>query len=529
LEKLLKFTFENFHIFAQCETHENEMFRKKGFAWIKELRQWATPFSAKARAFLPQMNEAERALFKEHVNLEKITYELSGALDSEYSFSDALFPYQKAGVHFLIDRHSVLLADQMGLGKTLQVIDAMNHIDPQSVLIICPASIKNVWKDEIKKWGRLNLSVSIWGKDTKAISGINIVNYDVLKKFSFLLHAVKWDVLVLDEAHYIKNPNAIRTVSVCGGRIKSKNTYGRKHEPIEAKRKYALTGTPILNRPSELYSVLKFLLPYGFPSKTEYLKRYCDLKLVHGRWDSSGASNLEELQRFLRSSIMIRRVKEDVLTDLPPKIRQIVEVEPSAAVKRKLDAELKNLDETDYRNAVKALDFPKRLSFDCISSLRKETATSKIDIAIKHLRECLESGKVIAFCHHKAVAEGLASAFKFLAVSVTGETPIKKRAENVKAFQEDSSVRLFIGNIEAAGVGLTLTASSHVVFVESAWEPGKMNQAEDRAHRIGQKSSVLIQHLVWADSLDAYMAKTVISKQETIEGAVDVLTGDFLR
>jgi SWI/SNF-related matrix-associated actin-dependent regulator 1 of chromatin subfamily A len=314
------------------------------------------------------------------------------------------------------------------------------------------------------------------------------------------LRAQKWDVLILDEVHYLKNPKARRTANVFGGKVGDTIL-----KPIISKRNLALTGTPVLNRPKEIYGVLKFLCPFGFPVKRDFLERYCNLHLDEfGRWNDMGASNLEELQKKLRCTVMLRRDKSQVLKELPPKTRQVIEIEPGESLKKKL---VKEYEEASFK------DF--KIEFDDVSSMRKETGLAKVKHAIAFLENAIaQSGKVVAFAHHKDVIKAISD--KLPSVVVTGDTPLKRRNENVEAFQNNPNIKLFLGNIQAAGVGITLTASSHVVFIEGSWTPGELSQAEDRVHRIGQTQNVLIQHLVWAESLDSYMARKVIGKQEAI-------------
>ena len=383
------------------------------------------------------------------------------------------------------------------------------------------------------------------------IDGVVVVNYDVLHKHEDVLHASEFDVLIVDEAHYLKNQKARRSKMVFGIPASPKlRAAGVPDVPgIRAKRRIFLTGTPIANRPAELFPLISYLDPISWPDFFRFAVRYCNghrrqFSSTKSGWDFSGASNLEELQEKLRSTIMIRRLKKDVLTELPPKRRQVIELTPDESGREALRAELDAYkshaedeiagleaeaelalaadDPASYANAVARLEKGSSARFEEISALRLETARAKIPVALEFIREAAEeSAKVVVFAHHKEVVRALAKEFGEEAVILVGDTPMIERQEAVDRFQRDPNVRIFIGSIMAAGVGITLTAAAHVIFFELDWVPGNVSQAEDRCHRIGQKESVLVQHLVLEGSLDAIMAKKIVAKQNVIDRALD--------
>lgn len=223
---------------------------------------------------------------------------------------------------------------------------------------------------------------------------------------------------------------------------------------------------------------------------------------------------------------MIRRLKADVLAELPPKRRQIIPIDPGADVnvvrkeweafpdlKERIDAAQLAGDEESYRRAVAELDGLYKIEFTKISKLRHETAVAKIPYVIEHLRDALEEGaKVVCFAHHRDVIAALAAEFGEMCVVVYGDTPAPERQSAVDRFQSGPDCRLFVGGITVAGTGITLTASSRVVFAEYDWRPGVMSQAEDRCHRIGQRESLLVQYLVFDGSIDAIMATRNVKK-----------------
>ena len=452
----------------------------------------------------------------------------------------AYLGYQRAGIAFASAREATIIADEMGLGKTIQAIGVVNdNPSIHRVLVICPNSLKLNWARELRKWLVRPLTVGVASsKDGWPSTDIVVINYDILAKFQNRLEFY-WDLLVVDECHYVKNPKSQRAKAVVGYRSKEKVSSG-----IQARRKIAMTGTPILNRPIEIFPVLSWLDRRSWPSMFKFATRYCAGTKNRFGWDFTGASNLEELQDRLRSTIMIRRLKADVLKELPPKRRQVIEVpangtaELVARQRREWEANEASLtamrtrvelakvseDQEEYRRAVESLREGMRAAFTEGAKLAHDVALAKVPYVVEHVSDAIESGKVILFAHHLDVVAAYKQAFGDAAVVVTGQVEIADRQAAVDRFQSDPTCKVFIGGIKAAGVGLTLTASAHVVFAELDWVPGNMSQAEDRAHRIGQRDSVLVQHLVLEGSLDATIAQRLIEKQDVIDRALDRAT-----
>jgi SWI/SNF-related matrix-associated actin-dependent regulator 1 of chromatin subfamily A len=295
--------------------------------------------------------------------------------------------------------------------------------------------------------------------------------------------------------------------------------------PIPAKRKLFLTGTPVLGRPKDLWSICQALDPNGLGADWySYAKRYCGLWEIKNRegkrigWKWDGATHLDELQERLRASFMVRRLKKDVLTSLPPKIRQVISIEPDAKTKRLIATELLSYEE--YGKQLKEGENPP--AFTAMAQARKEVGIAKVPFCVDHITEILnEQEKIVLFAHHHEVLDALQSEFGEISVQVDGRVSLDDRQKAVDRFQGDPTCRVFIGGIQAAGVGLTLTAASTVIFLELDWTPGNISQAEDRCHRIGQKDCVTVQHIVLAGSLDERLAAVVIEKQEIIDKALD--------
>jgi len=453
----------------------------------------------------------------------------------------AYLPYQLAGIAALRTRSNVLLADEMGLGKTIQIIGLLNS-DPalKRVLIVCPASLKINWLRELNKWLVKARSIKIAeGSEFPADAEIVIINFDILTKHRKAMMEGGWDLIVIDESHKIKNEKAQRTVALLG---RWHRDPALRVPAVPAGKKVFLTGTPIVNRPNELWTTVSALDPQGLGSSFfAFMKRYCAGYEGSYGWDFNGASNLEELQQRLRSGIMVRRMKDEVLKELPAKRRQVIMVPPtSAAAKGAVEAERRLFaqyeaaiaaaekaaqearakgDRDGYRAAIKSLHSATKVAFEDMSRVRHDTAVAKIPEVIEHLEMVLEAqDKVVVFVHHHDVMHALEAAFPGAAV-ITGETKPADRILEQDKFQHHDDCRVAICSIMAAGVGLTLTAAQHVVFAELDWVPGNISQAEDRLHRIGQLGSVLVTHLVFDDSVDSIMAQTIISKQEVIEAA----------
>ena len=415
-------------------------------------------------------------------------------------------PYQRAGISYASQRARTLIADEMGLGKTIQALGMINATpEIRSVCVVCPKSVIRNWEREAGKWLVRQVAVTV-------------TNYEQVKK----LGEVAFDLVVLDEAHYIKNPKAQRT----------RAAQALAHR---AKRCLVLTGTPVLNRPVELWPILQIVAPETFdPAGTirgqsvaagegagffRFAKRYCDAhEEYRGRtkfWDFSGASNLAELQEKLRAACMVRRLKKDVLTELPTKVRQVIPVCNGVQAGEDFGDP-----GDDYETAITTT---RRVAFEDLSRVRHEQAVRKVPAVLEHLENVLENtDKVVVFAHHHDVITALRDGLAAFGVAVIeGETSAADRASAVDRFQTEQACRVFLGSLGAASEGITLTAASHVIFAELDWVPAKLSQAEDRCHRIGQRSAVLVQHLVMAGSLDEKMARLVVEKQEVADAALD--------
>lgn len=454
-------------------------------------------------------------------------------------------PFQREGIKWLKGRENALLADEMGLGKTIQVIGLINaDVSIKRVLIVCPASLKLNWKSELMTWCARPMTVSVIDPGSEWLStDIVIINYEQVEKYRRDIDDTPWDLLVCDESHYLKSSKAKRTQVVVGY---WHNDPTQRIYPIKARQRLFLTGTPVLNRPKELWTTVRALDRKNLGNDwLNFHVRYCAGYKDRFGWQIDGASNLEELNERLRASIMLRRKKSEVLPELPPKRRQVILLEPvTNEAKQALEAERElgdmaqrmeilreevealSVDQTDrrYKEVVQKLATYEAVAFSDTSRIRKRTALAKLPMARDHLLNVLESEqKVVVFAHHHDVIDQLVEWLdSYGVVKIDGRDDVHKRQAAVELFQSGNGVspRVIIGSIGAMGSGWTLHAASYVAFCELDWVPGNLNQAEDRLHRIGQKESILIQHLMLNGSFDARMVKTVMHKQKVIERAV---------
>ena len=458
-------------------------------------------------------------------------------------------PYQKAGISYASQRKDTLIGDEAGLGKTIQALGFVNLINPKSVLVVAPATLAFNWKLEAEKWlvDPWTIFVPTSGTETipQAERLLVITNYEKLvgrmkdgqeceSDFAKSLKRT-WDVGIFDECHSLKNPQSKRSQAVLG----EFGLMRRSHRTL------FLSGTPIENYPKEIWALAATIRPALFGDWWDFAKRYCGLhKEIHdGRttWVANGASHLSELQQRLRTTFMVRRLKHDVLKELPPKRRQLVVLGENvdwsqhpefrrwkAIYEREYEAALARIESAktneEYKKAIKELDAFVGIAFTEMSEFRHKTALVKLPMCLQYLDDLLKSSpdNIVIFAHHKDVLQKLAQHFGEDAVLLCGDTKMEDRGKAVKLFQEGHK-RIFIGGLKAAGIGLTLTRANTAVFVEIDWVPATMSQAEDRLCRIGQRKMVHVIHLVLNNTLDENMSQKVIAKQNTIDKALDRL------
>ena len=452
-------------------------------------------------------------MLAEEVKIKEMT-EVKTAEDSDIEIpgiKGSLYPFQKVGVDFIVKNGGrCLLADDPGLGKTAQAIGAILNLKPNRSLVVCPATMKYVWESEIKKWSDLTCSVIDSDTDIKNINtNIFIINYDILKKYIGELVKIKFGVIVLDESHYIKTPNTIRSRAI---RILARNI---QHIIM-------LTGTPVLNRPVEIFNPLNILDPKKWNNYFRFTTKYCAAHRTRFGLDVSGSSNIEELKQELDKYILRRR-KEDVLKDLPEKIRVTVPVDLDKSSAREyykayhdFATFLKENKGKKPPEIMRALQAEKLVR---LNILREIGGKGKINDAIELIQNITEGGeKVVVFSSFVDPLMRLQDYFKEQSVLLTGATENKERFEIVKKFQEDPKIKIFLGGIKSAGVGITLTKASNVLFLDYSWTPADHKQAEDRAHRIGSEhDSITIYTLHAKGTIDDIMFKMLNKKRDVVE------------
>ena len=467
-----------------------------------------------------------KVMQKLHSNLHASTAENSN-MDIPAPPGLSYLPYQRAGIAFGLKNAGVLIADEPGLGKTIQAIGIINA-DPsmRHILVVVPASLKINWAREFEKWLVIPRRTQvIEGEpngtkvDSRFNSAIVIINYELLPLYISIINNYSWDMVIADECHILRNPESQRTQSFVGD---LENTM----PPIEATRRVFLTGTPILNRARDIWSLVSYLNPSVWDSYKEFAGKFCQ-----GGSADSGSSNLVSLQSLLRSTVMIRRLKKDVLKDLPPKRRHIVKLEHSSPTLHSLLEEERMVHRraqasedqwAKYASSLEEFRRVKKTALKDTSRVRHEVAVSKIPMVIDYITsQLVYNKKLIIFAHHQDVVDAIVNHFGAIAVSFTGRSSATAKQYAVDQFQNNPDIRLSVISILAAGVGITLTAASRAIFVELDWTAANITQAEDRCHRIGQKYAVDIIHLILDGSIDIHLAEKIIEKQAIYDKALN--------
>ena len=400
-----------------------------------------------------------------------------------------LYRYQREAVSWLSTKPKAFLALDQGLGKT--AVSAVDAIAP--VYVICPATLKINWAREFAIW-RPDLKVKVISNSKdKADSNcdVNIINYDIVSKIT----APPYRTLICDESHYLKTGTAKRT-KYCVGLIK------------RAERVRLLSGTPVVNRPIELYPTLKAI----GGTKLDYInfgRRYCSgWQTPWGSFDVSGSSNLDELYDKL-SNCLYRVTKASALPELPSKTYRVIEFDCALSVKEK----------ALLKSAISKPDFS--VPFQAIPDILKLNAQKKLPLVIEHIKTVLQhEKKVVVFGWHTDIINALEDSLReYGTVKIIGGVSQNARQKAVDEFQSGDA-RVFLGNIRAAGVGLTLTASNYVIFAETTWTPAELHQAADRCHRIGQKNHVQVDILTIEKSIDSIQLHLILGKTEVIENII---------
>ena len=429
-----------------------------------------------------------------------------------------LYAHQRTGIAFLMSRGRAILADDMGLGKTRQAVIALREAAPDGpYLIVCPAGVKLVWAREIRAVEPDADVHVITGKDgPRRGHRWTVVNYDVLTRHAAALGAISWAGVVADEAHYIKNGSKratqfLRLVGV------EKGGAATGHEPQAV---YLLTGTPMTSRPRDLFNLLRAVRHPLTNSFYSFAKRYCAAVDNGYGLDTRGASNMEELAQIV-AGVMLRRSKDEAL-DLPPKTRTWQPVEVAGAAVRRDEA--RALDYLARNPATGGSTWATFLGI--LNHARHTLAVAKAPATLEAVRERVDAGeKVVVFTNYTAVVDTLMGELGAQAVRITGDTPATERMAVADRFQQDPSVRVLVGNLQAAGTGITLTAGTHVVFNDLDWVPANHWQAEDRIYRIGQTRPAFVTYLVAEGTLDDFVA-VLLEQKARLVGVLETEAAD---
>jgi SWI/SNF-related matrix-associated actin-dependent regulator 1 of chromatin subfamily A len=486
--------------------------------WHKPSKRWIVPtrLAAEVLAMFPNADVALEVvtLANRNQQLAEMSTQATADFNVPNLIGGTLLPFQKAGVQFLeMANGRGIVADQMGLGKTIQAIAYLAlHPELRPAVIVVPASLKINWGREIAKWlGVGNRVIVLSGTKAHDLAllgstDIYIINYDILTYWVEHLKEVHPQVLILDEAHYIKHGK--------------KTLRGEAAQLLAAEVPHIilLTGTPITSRPIELYPLLNITAPAAWSNFWQYAHRYCAARNNGWGWDFTGASNLDELYEKTRAYI-VRRTKEQVLQELPAKRRV-----PLAMSTQDLGEYEKALGEAREQIIyARTAGLPIAANHLALIERMKQAAVSaKLPAAMDWIKDFINSGeKLVVFVTHHFVVDALMSVFGNKAVRLTGEDRQKARQDAIDRFQNDDEVRLFVGNIQAAGVGITLTAASDVAFLEFGWTPGEHDQAEDRCHRIGQHDSVTCWYLAAEDTIDEKIINLLERKRCVVDEVTD--------
>lgn len=502
---------------------------------LKDCRVSAAPDGGKSFLFPIRRLEEVRECLEKIGKVEPIpawVLKICRASDSQKGdclmqerLPDKLFPYQIEGVRYGLEHCGrCLIGDEMGLGKTVQALAlAAQYADEWPVLVVCPSSLRWVWKEQICDW----LSDLVEEDDIQVIKkGSDALDPDArfwIVSYAMFASNAKTEskslqqrpdgsnhgIVIVDESHNIKEWSAARTKALV---------------PVlkKAKRLFLLSGTPTRNKPDELHSQLSCLIPAMFVKMAEFRARYCTQQqdmFSSGNIVSrvTGARNSSELNYVLAKTVMVRRLKKDVLQELPPKRRQKVPLESADARQLKEIHNKNNLfDQID--NEDKAAVF-------------KKMAEVKLPAVKEHILEMLDRGdeKAIIFAHHRLMIDGISGVLeKRLAqdglhhIRIDGSTPAAKRPDLVKEFQTNPNCRIALLSITACGEGITLTAAGLVIFAELPFVPGAVEQAEARAHRIGTThNKVVVEFLVLPGSFDERTFSNLERKKKDTSKCLD--------
>ncbi|XP_033228267.1 SWI/SNF-related matrix-associated actin-dependent regulator of chromatin subfamily A-like protein 1 isoform X2 [Belonocnema kinseyi] len=407
---------------------------------------------------------------------------------------ESLLPFQREGIRFGVSKNAkCMIADDMGLGKTIQALGLAHYYkEDWPLLIVTPSSVRYQWSEAIF---RFLPSVPVHhvrqftkSKDGFEMGEVTIVSYDLLARSIDDFEKHHFGIVIFDESHFLKSSKTVRYKAA------QRIAAGARHVIL-------LSGTPVLSRPIELHSQINLIKP-NFMGYAEYGIRYCAGVQSKFGWDMTGSSNLHELDFLLKAFCLIRRVKTDVLNQLPAKVRQVVVLDPYL-----IEVGTKEMEESALKLQRKTLTSSERHS--ALLQYYSESSHAKRKAICNYVTDLLEKReKFLLFAHHQVVLDSVCDVLKSKKtkyIRIDGRTNPEQRKYFVDSFQDDKDIMVAVLSITAANSGITLTAARLVVFAELTWNPGILVQAEDRVHRIGQERGVVIQYLLAKNTADDYL------------------------
>lgn len=508
-----------------------------GRQFIKEEKAWEAAITENNITLLKEygfefINEAKKLLGEDYFKLPE---RYLPKIDKNI-LDDRLYSFQFEGVSFLEGRNGIGgIFDQPGLGKTIQALMYLKlYPELRPALIVCPCSVKLNWEKEIRIWLDNKEKVELlYKKESYEVdndSTIFIINYDILGKteiikvkkngeekekkvlsndsWFYYLREIGIKVIIADECQAISNNKAWKTKAFI--RLKRK-----------IKRFIPLSGTPIKNRPAEFFTVLNLLEPRVFSNRWGYLQRFCNPSFNGFGYTFKGLTNGDELYKLIYP-LMIRRKKEDVLKELPEKTIVVVPLECDKSKLDEYHKMYKKIFEKELKGKVEIQN-----NFELLKQL---AYAAKRDFVIDWIKTFLESDeKLVLFANHIKVLDDIQNNFKKISVRIDGSVKIENRQKAIDDFQNKDKIKLFLGQIRAAGEGITLTASSNVVFVELDWNPATHDQAADRIHRISQKAdAVFIYYLIANGTIENDIIEMLQIKGRMLSKILDGEEKDFI-
>jgi SWI/SNF-related matrix-associated actin-dependent regulator 1 of chromatin subfamily A len=477
-------------------------------------------------------------------------------------FAFKLRDFQADGVAWLESQLGTgLLADEQGTGKTVQVMAYAHKNKMFPMAVVCPNTLKYNWRNEILAMTGDTYRINVVGKsyskkqaDKRAIRHPNVIyskapmpgfdiyviNYDILATNVELLESIGLRFLASDESHKIKNPDAKRTKAFMrlatgefdekkpGGRYETKKVGGGINSVV------LMSGTPMVNRPKELWTTVRSIGSWvpEFSTWSKFGFRYCSPQNNGHGWDFSGASNTDELNALLTKHVMLRRLKADVLKELPPKTYKTIPLDFDRVEYDRVESAFNGINWKAGMDAIIRMggNVPKSdEAIVAIQKLREIAGYAKLESTVEWIKDYTEEGeKIVVFAHNRKVIDTIKDSllndpsYSGAVGVIYGGIKDEERADAVLAFQNDPKVRVIIVGITAGGFGLTLTAAKAVAFVQLPWTPGEISQCVDRIHRIGQTAdNVTVFNLVAEGTIEEDMADMLIGKGQVLDAVLD--------